>query len=168
MLFCFYYNRIGGLSWKDIDEIPAEVGLRGEEDIWTRWSTLWRTRKFVLGLWGTKCKSCGTPQLPPQRICVNPECGKVDEMDEYIFSDKIGRVGSFTGDMLAASYNPPAVYGQVEFEGGGKFMFDLTDCDLKEVKTGMAVSMSFRRKYHDDKRDISGYFWKAVPVKEVE
>ncbi|MFC1825051.1 hydroxymethylglutaryl-CoA synthase family protein [Thermodesulfobacteriota bacterium] len=153
------------LVWRDI--LPGEVGLRGEEDIWTRWSTLWRARKFVLGLWGTKCQSCGTPQLPPQRICVNPECGKVDEMDEYIFSDKIGHIASFTGDMLAASYNPPAVYGQVEFEGGGKFMFDLTDCDLKEVKTGMAVSMSFRRKYHDDKRDISGYFWKAVPVKEV-
>jgi len=55
----------------------------------------------------------------------------------------------------------------VEFEGGGKYLFDLTDCDLEDVKTGMRIRMSFRRKYRDEKRDISGYFWKAVPCKEV-
>ena len=89
-------------------------------------------------------------------------------MEEYLFSDKIGRIASYTGDMLAASYNPPAIYGQIEFEEGGKYMFDLTDCDLEELKTGMAVSMSFRKKYYDQKRDISGYFWKAVPAREVK
>jgi uncharacterized OB-fold protein len=88
-------------------------------------------------------------------------------MEDYLFSDKIGHIASFTGDMLAASLNPPAVYGQVEFEGGGKMMFDFTDCDLDELVTGIPVAMSFRRKYYDEKRDISGYFWKAVPIKEV-
>jgi hypothetical protein len=28
--------------------------------------------------------------------------------------------------------------------------------------------MSFRKKYDDKIRDIAGYFWKAVPVKEVK
>ena len=88
--------------------------------------------------------------------------------EQYCFSDKIGRIASFTADMLAASYDPPAIYGQVEFEGGGKYMFDFTDCEYKELKTGMNVSMTFRRKYYDAKRDISGYFWKALPVKEVK
>ncbi len=32
----------------------------------------------------------------------------------------------------------------------------------------MPVTMSFRKKYDDKNRDISGYFWKAVPVKEVK
>lgn len=158
------YNKY--LVWRDI--LPGEVGLRGEEDLWTRWSMLWRRRKFILGLWGTKCKKCGTPQLPPQRICVNPECKGIDEMEEYCFSDKTGRIASYTGDMLAPSLNPPAIYGQIEFEEGGKFMFDLADCNLNDLATGMPVSMSFRRKYFDQKRDISGYFWKAVPMKEVE
>ena len=153
------------LVWRDT--LPAEVGLRSEEDLWTRWSSLWRERKMVLGLWGTKCKKCGTPHLPPQRVCVNPECGTVDQMEAYRFSDKIGHIASYTGDMLAASYNPPAVYGAIEFEGGGKYYFDFTDCDLDALKTGMPVAMSFRRKYYDEKRDISGYFWKAVPIKEV-
>jgi uncharacterized OB-fold protein len=152
------------LVWRDA--LPADLGLRAEEDLWTRWSSLWRSRKTVLGLWGSKCKKCGTPQLPPQRVCVNPECGAVDEMDPYLFSDKIGRIASYTGDMLAASQDPPAIYGAVEFEEGGKYYFDFTDCDLKGLATGMKVEMSFRRKYYDKLRDITGYFWKAVPVRE--
>ena len=153
------------LVWRDI--LPGDIGLRAEEDLWTRWSLLWRKRKDVLGLWGSRCRRCGTPHFPSQRVCVNPDCGAIDEMEEYRFSDKIGHIASYTGDMLAASYNPPAVYGQIEFEGGGKYMFDLTDCDLDTLAVGMPVSMSFRRKYYDEKRDIAGYFWKAVPMKEV-
>lgn len=152
------------LVWRDI--LPADVGLRAEEDLWTRWSVFWRKRKDVLGLWGTRCNQCGTPQYPSQRVCVNPECGAIDEMEAYRFSDKIGRIASYTGDMLAASYNPPAIYGQIEFEGGGKYMFDFTDCDLDSLSVGTSVSMSFRRKYSDRKRDIVGYFWKAVPLME--
>ncbi|MBW1815841.1 MAG: 3-hydroxy-3-methylglutaryl CoA synthase [Deltaproteobacteria bacterium] len=154
------------LVWRDT--LPADMGLRAEEDLWTRWSAVWRSRKMVLGLWGSKCQNCGTAQLPPQRICVNPECGHVDEMDPYRFSDKIGHINSYTGDMLAASYDPPAIYGAVTFEGGGKYYFDFTDCDLEGLATGMPVAMSFRKKYYDPKRDIAGYFWKAVPIEEVK
>ena len=154
------------LVWRDI--LPGELGLRAEEDLWTRWSLLWRKRKQVLGLWGSKCKKCGTPQFPPQRICVNPDCGAVDEMEEFCFSDKIGHIASYTGDMLASSCNPPAIYGNIQFEVGGKYMFDFTDCDLDSLAVGMPVRMSFRRKYYDEKRDVVGYFWKAVPMKEVE
>jgi 3-hydroxy-3-methylglutaryl CoA synthase/uncharacterized OB-fold protein len=154
------------LVWRDI--LPADMGLRSEEDLWTRWTFLWRQHKEIMGLWGTKCLKCGTPQFPAQRVCVNPDCGAIDEMEAYLFSDKIGRIASFTGDMLAASYNPPAIYGAVLFNDGGKFYFDFTDCTLGDLSTGMPVRMSFRRKYSDKKRDISGYFWKAVPVKEVK
>ena len=80
---------------------------------------------------------------------------------------KHGTVLTYTGDMLAASYNPPAIYGAVAFEGGGKCYFDFTDCNLADLATGTLVSMSFRRKYYDKKRQIAGYFWKAVPIKEV-
>lgn len=156
------YNKY--LVWRNT--LDADRGLRGEEDYITRWSLLWRKRKEILGLWGSKCKTCGTPQYPPQRVCVNPECDAVDEMEDYLFSDKKGQIVSFTGDMLAATLNPPSIYGQIEFDGGGKYIFDFTDCNLDELSTGMSVSMSFRRKYIDQKRGISGYFWKAVPLKE--
>jgi len=154
------------LVWRDI--LPAEAGMRSEEDLWTRWSALWRKRKEVLGLWGSRCQKCGTPQYPAQRVCVNPECGAFDQTEDYLFSDKKGRIASYTGDMLAASYNPPAVYGAVEFEGGGKYYFDFTDCALEDCATGLPVSLSFRKKYLDKRREISGYFWKAVPMKEVK
>lgn len=153
------------LVWKNI--LDAETGLRSEEDLWTRWSLLWRKRREVMGLWGSRCKNCGTPHYPPQRICVNPACGKTDQMDEYLFSNKKGRILSYTADMLAVSLNPPAIYGAVEFDGGGKFYFDFTDCAIQDLKIGMPVSFTFRRKYYDKLRGISGYFWKAVPVKEV-
>jgi len=156
------YNKY--LVWRDI--MPVEVGMRSEEDLWTRWSALWRSRKMVFGLCGSRCTQCGMVQLPPQRICVNPQCGAVDQTEDYLFSDKLGRIASFTGDMLAASLNPPAISGQVDFEGGGKMMFDFIDCDLDSLSVGNPVSMSFRRKYFDQKRDISGYFWKAVPLME--
>jgi 3-hydroxy-3-methylglutaryl CoA synthase len=147
--------------------LPVDIGLRGEADFITRWSFLWRKRKAVLGLIGSRCKKCGTPQYPPQRICVNPECGAVDQMEDYSFADKKGRIFSYTGDMLAASYDPPELYGYVQFDGGGRIMCNFTDCTLDDLKVGMPVAFSFRKKYYDEKRDIHGYFWKAVPQKEV-
>ncbi len=154
------------LVWRNI--LPADFGKRKETDHWTRFSALWRNRNLILGLVGGKCKKCGTAQIPAQDICVNPECGATNTLEPYPFSHKIGRIVSYTGDNLAASLNPPAVYGRVEFEGGGKYMFDFTDCKVEELTTDMPMFMSFRRKYYDEKRDISGYFWKAVPVKEAK
>lgn len=152
------------LVWREI--LPGDLGLRAEVDQWTRWSVNWRKRKAILGLWGSRCKKCGTVQYPPQKICVKPDCGAVNEMEDFLFSDKKGRIISYTGDNLAASYDPPAIYGSIEFETGGRYLFDFTDCQLDSIAVGMPVFMSFRRKYRDEKRDIIGYFWKAVPLKE--
>jgi 3-hydroxy-3-methylglutaryl CoA synthase len=153
------------LVWRQV--LPGDLGTRAEVDLWTRWSLNWRKRKAILGLWGSKCKACTTVQYPPQEVCVNPDCGAIRQMEDFLFSDKKGRIISYTGDNLAASYDPPAIYGSVEFDVGGRGMFDFTDCDLPSLSVGMPVHMSFRRKYFDEKRDIVGYFWKAVPAKEV-
>ncbi len=152
------------LVWRNI--LPGDLGTRAEVDQWTRWSVNWRNRKAILGLWGSRCARCGTVHFPPQRVCVNPSCGSSQEMADVCFSDKFGRVISYTGDNLAASYDPPAIYGSVEFDIGGRSMFDFTDCDLDSLSVGMPVSMSFRKKYYDQKRGISGYFWKAIPNRE--
>ncbi|MFC1858135.1 hydroxymethylglutaryl-CoA synthase family protein [Thermodesulfobacteriota bacterium] len=152
------------LAWRNI--VPIETGLRGEEDLPTRWSAIWRANQGILGFWGSRCTQCGTPQFPRQRICVNPSCGSVDEMEAYRFSEKLGKIASFTGDYLAASTNPPQIYGNVVFDEGGKVMMNFTDCDLNSLHTGMPVSFSFRIKYFDERRDIYRYFWKAVPTGE--
>jgi hydroxymethylglutaryl-CoA synthase len=144
---------------------PMDLGMRGEESTRTPMSTLFRERKLILSLCGSKCKRCGTPQYPAQRVCVNPDCGAVDEMESYRFSDKEGVLFTYTGDNLAASIDPPAIYGIVDFEGGGRFWFDLTDCDLDSIKVGMPVQMTFRRRYVDEVGGVYGYFWKATPIR---
>ena len=70
--------------------------------------------------------------------------------------------------MLAPSLNPPAIYGMVQFEPGGRMMMDFTDCDLDDVEVGVPVKLSFRKKYYDEQRGFTGYFWKAVPQKATD
>jgi 3-hydroxy-3-methylglutaryl CoA synthase len=152
------------LAWRE--EIPMEKGFRGEEFATTQMSALWRGRKTFLGLWGNRCKKCGTPLFPAQRTCVNPDCGAIDEMEDYCFADKKASLFTYTADLLAYSVNPPAIYGVVDFEGGGRWWFDLTDCDQDEIKVGMPVEMSFRLKYTEHSRGIYSYFWKAIPAGE--
>ncbi len=153
------------LTWRDM--LPVEVGMRGEEEKFTRWSLVWRNRKAILSLEGTRCLECGTQQYPPQRVCVNPDCGVIDCMEPVILAGKKGKIVSFTSDMLAATTNPPAIYGNVDFEGGGRCIMDFTDCALDDLHVGMNVRFTFRIKYVDKKRDTTFYFWKAVPLEEV-
>jgi NAD(P)-dependent dehydrogenase (short-subunit alcohol dehydrogenase family)/uncharacterized OB-fold protein/putative sterol carrier protein len=119
---------------------------------------------MILGLVGGRCTECGTPQYPRADICVNPDCGALHSQEDYEFADVPATVRSFTGDMLAVSVDPPAIYGLVQFEGGGRLMADFTDCELSDLKVGMPVKMAFRRHYVDEERGFTGYFWKAVPL----
>ena len=143
--------------------LAIDIAGRGEEAVPSSSSILWRERKKALALVGTHCRRCGTPQFPPQRVCVKPDCGAVDEMDEYRFSDKIGHIFTYTGDNLVYTPDPPELYGVIDFEGGGRSQFNLTDCDLDEVEVGMKIECTFRRKYYD--RGVTGYTWKAVPAR---
>jgi len=145
--------------------IPVEVGPGGEVAP-TQLPLTWRERRVILALYGSKCQRCGTPQYPPQRICVNPDCGAVDEMEDYRFSDKRGVVFSYTADHVASSIDPPLLYGMIDFDGGGRFVFEFTDYERDLLKVGMPVEMSLRRKYFDKPRGIHGYFWKAIPIRE--
>jgi len=146
--------------------ITADLGIRGEANPNTPLTLLWRRRKMLLGLVGQKCKKCGTPQFPVYPTCVNPDCWSVNEFEDYEFSDKEAKILMFTGDLLAASVDPPAVYGLVAFDGGGRTMLDFTDCDLNQIKVGMKTKMTFRRRITDNMRGFTGYFWKAVPQVE--
>ncbi|MDD5747436.1 MAG: 3-oxoacyl-[acyl-carrier-protein] synthase III C-terminal domain-containing protein [Actinomycetota bacterium] len=150
------------LVWRRM--VPVEMGLRAEEQKWIRWSLVWRAHRTMLGMWGSRCKACGTQQFPPQRVCVNPECGAIDKSEPVVLSDNGGDIFSFTADMLAASINPPAIYGAVNINGGGRFVFDFTDCTTEQLAVGKPVEFSFRVKQYDAEKDITNYFWKAVPV----
>ena len=146
------------------DLITADLGIRGEANPNTSLTVLWRNRRMIMGLVGAQCNRCGTPQYPPTSMCVNPECHATHDFSEYEFAGLKGEILMFTGDMLAASVDPPAVYGMVGFDGGGRILLDFTDCDLSQVQVGQKVKLSFRKRHYDEQRGFTGYFWKAVPV----
>lgn len=144
--------------------LPVEVGIRGEEKPFVRMSVIYREGQTLAALCGSKCKECGTPQYPKQRVCINPECAAIDQMEEYYFYDQVGRINSYTGDNLAFSWDPPGIYGLIDFEEGGRLYLDITDVELGQLKVGARVRMTFRRRYADKRRGTYAYFWKAVPV----
>ncbi len=144
--------------------LPVEKGIRGEEMPFTPFSELWRLRDQVHGLIGSRCTKCGTPQFPAQKMCVNPDCEVIGEMEKYRFSNKKAKLLMFTADNLAFSPSPPEMYGMIDFEGGGRYQFNITDTDSDALSVGMPMEMSFRKKYVDTKFGVHGYFWKAVPI----
>ncbi len=158
-------NYIQYLVFRDI--LPVETGIRGEHVPPTQLSQTWRLRDTIMGLYGCKCQKCGTPQYPVSRVCVNPDCEAVDQMELYRFANRKGTVISYTSDNLAFTPNPPQSYCIIDFEGGGRNQFDFTDCNPSQLSVGMSVTMTFRRKYYDANRSIYFYYWKAVPAVEA-
>jgi hydroxymethylglutaryl-CoA synthase len=124
----------------------------------------WRERRAISALYGAKCKKCGTPQISQigqaPRVCVN--CQAKDEFEPYKFSDKQATLFSYAIDQLQPTLNPPAVNGVIDFEGGGRLICELTDCDPENAAVGMKLEMTFRKMF--ESRGIHNYFWKAKPA----
>lgn len=144
--------------------LVMEKGLRAESNPQTALTTQYRHRRMLLGLVGGRCTQCGTPQLPPADVCVNPACQHTGPMSPYRFADEPARIKTWSADNLTFTPDPPAHYGMVEFERGGRFMADITDYDVGAVSVGQAVRMVFRVRGRDPVRGITRYFWKAAPV----
>ncbi len=144
--------------------IEPDMGIRAEAPTQTALTTLWRKRKMLLGLVGGKCNKCGTPQFPKTDVCVNPDCTARHAQEDYEFAEIPAKVKTYTGDMLAVSLDPPHIYGMIQFEGGGRFMADFTDCELEDVRVGLPMRMVFRKRTADKIRGFVNYFWKAAPV----
>jgi 3-hydroxy-3-methylglutaryl CoA synthase len=144
--------------------VELDWGMRAERDNRTAHSAFYRHRKTVTAFIGGRCKHCDTPQFPRKPLCANPECRRSGSMTDEPFKDKSASVKSFTEDWLALSYNPPFMYGNVRFEGGGIVMMELADFKPGEVAVGTPVSLQFRIKEQDSKRKFKRYFWKATPL----
>jgi len=108
---------------------------------------------------GTRCKNCGYPQYPPQRVCTR--CHSRDNFEHYNFSDKPANVFTYTLDSLAPTLDPPMVMTVIDFEGGGRAFCAMTDRDVSKIEIGMPVEMTFRKFYVSE--GINNYFWKCMP-----
>ncbi len=118
-----------------------------------------RSERWKYGLVGSWCKACGTPQIPPQRVCF--KCRAYDQMEPYPFADRSARVATYAIDRLAYSPNPPTVNVVLDFVGGGRFVCEMTDCEPDKIVVGEEAEMTFRRLFTSD--GVHNYFWKARP-----
>lgn len=144
------------LKWREI--LPTEPPRRPDPER-PAGPPMFRSETWKFGFVGTRCTACGTPQLPPQRICV--QCQARDRMEPYPFADRGASVATFTLDRLAYSLNPPTVNVVVDYDGGGRFLCEMTDCEPEKVAIGDEVEMTFRRMYSAG--GVHNYFWKVRP-----
>jgi len=123
--------------------------------------TLWRDRKMVYGLYGSRCTRCGRLFLPPQRVCLY--CQAKDEYELVRLSEMKGKLYSFCKDELAASVDPPTILSIVNLEGDCRFYGPMTDRDPDQVEVDMPLELTFR-KMHDGE-GYHNYFWKCRPAR---
>jgi uncharacterized OB-fold protein len=145
------------------DLVEREYGKRAEADTPSPLSAIYRNRKMVTSFSGGRCAACGTVQFPKSVYCVNPECGAADTQEDHCMADATGKVRTWTADRLTFDMNPPAYFGLVEFDGGGRAMMDFTDVDPETFDINTPVSAHFRIKNIDRRRGFRRYFWKAAP-----
>ncbi|MFA5308744.1 MAG: hydroxymethylglutaryl-CoA synthase [Dehalococcoidales bacterium] len=151
------------LTWRGL--VPVEASTLPERSALSLQSR-WRERQVITTLTGVKCRKCGTPQMnqigQASRVCVS--CQTKDDFEPYKFSDKKAVLFTYAIDQLMPTLNPPGVNGAIDFEGGGRLICELTDCDASKVSVGMTVEMTYRKMFTS--RGINNYFWKARPVTE--
>jgi hydroxymethylglutaryl-CoA synthase len=145
------------LNWRDL--VPLQELSRPASPP-PSITCLWRESKGVLAFYGNKCRQCGTPQYPSQRVCAG--CQTRDQFEDYKFSDKRGHIFAYTVDHLTANRESPAMIGVIDFEEGGRVMCEVTECEPSEIRIGMPVEMCFRKI--GLRGGIFNYFWKARPV----
>ena len=84
-------------------------------------------------------------------------------MEPIPFADCAARIRTFTVDRIVYTPQPPMVSAILDFEGGGRFQCEMTDCAPEDVAIGQQVEMSFRRLYTAG--GVHNYFWKCRPTR---
>lgn len=124
-------------------------------------SARYRERDEIDRLHAGKCTACGLIQFPAQRIC--SRCHAKDEVETVRLSDKKGKVFTFSLDNVAGGIDLPLAITVINFDGGGRGMFMMTDREVEEVKCDAPIEMSFRRLRSSG--GVHNYYWKATPIR---
>jgi hydroxymethylglutaryl-CoA synthase len=119
-----------------------------------------RSTDWKFGFVGSRDRQTGIVHLPPQRVGIYG--GTTDDMEEVPESEALATVATYTVDRLIYSESPPVIFAVLDFDGGGRFPCQLTDCDVDDIEVGTRVEMTLRRLFTAD--EIHNYFWKARPI----
>lgn len=144
--------------------LPVDRGMRAEFDQKQALTALYRNRRTVLGLVATRYKDTGTVQFPPSEIGLDGGTSTPANREDYPLADKTARIITFTADNLTYTPDPPAYYGTIEFDGGGRMSAEFCDACADDMQVGRTMRMMFRIKSADEQRGFIKYFWKAAPA----
>jgi len=145
------------LSWRNmVDVEPPNRPMPNRPSS----SAAARSTDWKFGFVGSRDRQTGIVHLPPQRVGIFG--GTTDDMEILPEAETLATVTTYTVDRLIYSESPPVIFAILDFDGGGRFPCQLTDCDVDDIEVGTRVEMTFRRLFTAD--GIHNYFWKARPI----
>jgi len=142
------------LAWRG--EIELEPPNR-PEPARTSSAVAHRTEDWKFGFVGSRDRESGALHLPPARVSFTN--ANQDDMDPAPMADVEATIATFTVDRMAYSPSPPTIFAILDFDGGGRFPCELTDCGEDDVHIDDRTEMTFRVLGTQD--GIHNYFWKA-------
>ena len=129
----------------------------------TSLTAMWRDRNWVYRCHGHHCKQCGKTQFPLQKRCMY--CQAEEKfLEEVPLADRKGVLFTYSMDERTAVVDPPNVLAAVNLEGEVRIFSQMTDRDVKNIRVGMPMEMTFRRIH--DALGVHNYFWKCRPARD--
>jgi uncharacterized OB-fold protein len=122
-----------------------------------------RERDEDLSFKGQQCRKCKALQFPCQRVCES--CFAKDDFDSVRFSDRIGKVVTYTIDYFFPTPDPPTIVTVTEIDGA-RIHLQLVNCAPEDTAIDMPVEFVFRRIHQGGGRP--NYYWKGTPVADDE
>jgi len=169
-------------KWGIKNGLAAKMMVPGI-DMWMQWqnvaggdndrggsaaaSEIARERDWIYRMYGAKCKTCGTINFPPQRVCT--KCDTKDNFEPIRMSDKKAKVFLFVLKYDAPGFTQPSIDTIIDFEGGGRATIGMADVSLPpkfESKDliGKDLEMVFRKLGMGGQ--IHNYYWRCKPLRE--
>jgi hydroxymethylglutaryl-CoA synthase len=129
----------------------------------TSLTAMWRDRNWVYRCHGHHCKQCGKTQFPLQKRCMYCQAEE-KSLEEVPLADRKGVLFTYSMDERTAVVDPPNVLAAVNLEGEVRIFSQMTDRDVKNIRVGMPMEMTFRRIH--DALGVHNYFWKCRPARD--
>lgn len=137
-------------------------GMRGEKEVRTALTDLYRSVDQIWKFHAGRCASCGTVQFPQLAYCVSCQA-PAEQFTPYPLADKRGAVRTYTADWLTYHPAPPLYAGFIQVDDELRLLMEIVDVGPEGITEGTPVRMTFRVKDRDKLRGWTRYFWKATP-----